>query len=108
MRNRARTRQKTLRLFQRTIKKCLAPKERLTVSEWAARHRVLDESSNLSGRWSNDVTPYLVEIMDTLVDPSIREVYLCKASQLGGTEAVANMIMYIIDEDPAPTMIVYP
>lgn len=108
MRNRARSRRKTLRLFQRTIKKCLAPRERLTVSQWAERNRVLDESSNLSGRWSNDVTPYLVEIMDTLVDPSIREVYLCKASQLGGTEAVANMIMYIIDEDPAPTMIVYP
>ena len=54
--------------------------------KWAEKYRVLDESSNLSGKWSNDVTPYLVEIMNTLNEPHIREVYLCKGSQLGGKE----------------------
>lgn len=106
--NRARRRAKTLRLFQRVIRECLKPREELTVSQWAEQYRVLDESSNLSGKWSNDVTPYLVGIMDTINDPYIREVYLCKASQLGGTEALINMLMYIVQEAPAPTMIVYP
>ena len=64
----------------------------LKVSEWAEKYRVLDESSNLSGKWSNDVTPYLVEIMNTLNEPHIREVYLCKGSQLGGTEVLINML----------------
>ena len=41
-------------------------------------------------------------------DDYIREVYLCKGSQLGGTEVMINMLMYIIDRSPAPTMIVYP
>lgn len=101
-------REKTARLFRRVVRECLAPKENLTVSEWAERYRVLDEGSSISGRWSNDVTPYLVEIMDTINDPYIREIYLCKASQLGGTEALLNMLLYIADKEPAPTMIVYP
>ena len=100
--------EKTRRLFRRVIHSALAVQEEIKVSEWAEKYRVLDESSNLSGKWSNDVTPYLVEIMDTLNDPHIREVYLCKGSQLGGTEVLINMLGYLISEEPGPTMIVYP
>lgn len=82
MTRREKARRKTRRLFSRVIHSILSVQEEIKVSEWAARYRVLDESSNLSGKWSNDVTPYLVEIMDTLNDPHIRETYLCKGSQL--------------------------
>lgn len=105
---RRRSRKKTGALFRRVLRKTLAAGEELTVSQWAEKYRVLDESSNLSGRWSNAVTPYLVGIMDTFNDPHIREVYLCKGSQLGGTEALINMLAYLIAEEPGPTMIVYP
>ena len=105
---RTRTRIKTANLFKRVIHNVLQKTEELTVSQWAEKYRVLDESSNISGRWSNDVTPYLIGIMNTLNDDYIREVYLCKGSQLGGTEVMINMLMYIIDRNPAPTMIVYP
>ena len=105
---RRRSRKKTGALFRRVLRKALAAGEELTVSQWAEKYRVLDESSNLSGKWSNAVTPYLVGIMDTFNDPHIREVYLCKGSQLGGTEALINMLVYLIAEDPGPTMIVYP
>lgn len=105
---RARTRKKTANLFKRIIRKSLQKQEELTVSQWAEKYRILDESSNLSGRWSNDVAPYLIGIMDAINDDYIREIYLCKGSQLGGTEALINMLMYIIDKSPAPTMIVYP
>lgn len=105
---RTRTRIKTANLFKRVVHNILQKTEELTVSQWAEKYRVLDESSNISGRWSNDVTPYLIGIMNTLNDDYIREVYLCKGSQLGGTEVMINMLMYIIDRSPAPTMIVYP
>lgn len=108
MGHRIRARTKTAKLFRRVINKILAMPEVLTVSQWAELYRVLDESSNLSGKWSNDVTPYLIGIMNTLNDDHIREVYLCKGSQLGGTEVLINMLMYIIDKCPAPTMVVYP
>ena len=108
MSQRSRTREKTKRLFMRVVGRVLKPQEILLVSEWAERHRILDDSSNLAGRWSNDITPYLVEIMNTLNDTYIRQVYFCKASQIGGTAALINMLCYIIMQQPAPTMIVYP
>ena len=108
MTRREKAKRKTRRLFRRVIHSALAVQEEIKVSEWAEKYRVLDESSNLSGKWSNDVTPYLVEIMNTLNEPHIREVYLCKGSQLGGTEVLINMLGYLITEEPGPTMIVYP
>ena len=103
-----RSREKTRRLFQRILKSVLKPDQKLTVSQWAERYRELDASSNIQGRWSNDATPYLTEIMDCMNDPVIREIYFCKASQIGGTEALINMLSYIIMMAPAPAMIVYP
>lgn len=108
MSQRSRSREKTKNLFKRVIRNALKQQEKLTVSQWAERFRVLDDSSNLAGRWSNDITPYLKEIMDTLNDPDIRKTFFCKASQIGGTEALVNMLCYIIIQLAAPTMIVYP
>lgn len=108
MSTRRRQRDKTKKLFQRVIKNSLLPKEQLTVSQWAEKYRVLDVASNIQGNWSNDITPYLKEIMNTLIDLEIRQVYFCKASQIGGTEALLNMLGYLIMMEPAPAMIVYP
>lgn len=108
MSQRSRSREKTKRLFMRIIKSALKSPDVLTVSQWAEKFRVLDDSSNLKGRWSNDVTPYLIGIMDAMNDPSIRKIFFCKASQVGGTEALINMLAYIITQSPAPAMIVYP
>jgi len=85
------------------------PPEDLSVSEWAAKYRMLDsKTSALPGPWSNAMTPYLVGVMDTLLDYETEEIVLCKASQLGGTEAILNILGYIIQQDPSPTMVVYP
>ncbi|MBO5145022.1 MAG: phage terminase large subunit family protein [Lachnospiraceae bacterium] len=82
--------------------------EKLTVSQWAEKYRILDASSNIEGHWSNDITPYLVGIMDTYLEQNVREIYFCKSTQIGGTEALINILGYIIMMSPAPTMIVYP
>lgn len=108
MSQRSRSKKKTLRLFQRAIRRSLEKPEELTVSQWAEKYRVLDDSSNISGKWSNGITPYLIGIMDSFNDPYVREIYFCKASQIGGTEALINILCYLIMESPAPAMIVYP
>ena len=108
MSQRSRSRIKTKNLFKRVIKQSLTPPEQILISEWAEKYRVLDETSNLSGRWSNSITPYLVGIMDTYLDPFVREIYFCKSTQIGGTEAMINILCYILMLQPAPTMIVYP
>lgn len=105
---RQRSRQRTRTLFMNVIRRTLKTPEKLTVSQWAEKYRLLDESSNFSGRWSNDVTPYLVGIMDAFNDPYVQEINFCKPTQVGGTEAMLNMLGWIIMSNPSPTMIVYP
>jgi phage terminase large subunit GpA-like protein len=94
------------------ISDCLAvllPPETLTVSEWAAKYRRLDSmTSAMPGPWRNDTTPYLVGIMDEFTNPETEEIVFCKPTQVGGTEALLNMLGYVISNDPAPSMVVYP
>lgn len=104
----ARMREKTRNLFRHCIHEALARPEQLTVSEWAAKYRELNESSSLRGRWNNEVTPYLTEIMDCLNDPYIQFINFVKGTQVGGTEALINMTGWVITKNPSPTMIVYP
>ena len=87
----------------------LCPTENLTVSEWAEQRRILDEkSSAMPGPWSNDITPYLKGIMDEFNNYQTEEIVFCKCTQVGGTEVELNMLGYAVDQDSAPTMIVYP
>lgn len=105
---RQRSRKRTRNLFVSVISSNLKRPEKLTVSEWAEKYRILDETSNFSGKWSNDITPYLVGIMDAFNDPYIQEINFCKPTQVGGTEAMLNMLGWTITQNPSPTMIIYP
>ncbi len=105
---RQRSRRRTVKLFMGIIKMILQKPEKISVSQWAEKYRILDESSNFSGKWTHDVTPYLVGIMDAFNDPYIQEINFCKSTQVGGTEVMLNIIGWIIMEDQAPVMIVYP
>jgi len=79
--------------FRRGVK----PRDLLTVSEWADRHRELRSGTNAPGPWHTDLTPYLREIMDALSEHSpVRQVTFCKSSGVGGSEAEYNWIGYIM------------
>ena len=87
----------------------LRPPEDITVSEWAEKHRRLDNTTSaIPGPWSNTVTPYLTGIMDEFNNPTTEEIVFVKPTQVGGTEAMLNCMGYCIDQDPAPMMVVYP
>ncbi len=95
--------------YQKKALESLLPPEDLTVSEWAEKYRMLDsKTSALPGPWRNAMTPYLIGVMDAMLDYETEELVLCKASQLGGTEAILNILGYIVQQDPSPTMVVYP
>lgn len=46
--------------------------------------------------------------MNELTNYDTEEIVFCKPTQVGGTEALQNMLGYVIMQDPAPAMIVYP
>lgn len=95
--------------YQKDALANLRPPEDITVSEWAEKYRVVNAKSSASpGPWRNDKTPYLVGIMDEFTNYATEEIIFCKSTQIGGTEALQNMLGYAIHEDPAPAMIVYP
>lgn len=99
----------TVTQYQYDALQILAPPEQLTVSEWAEEYRMLDtRSSAMPGPWSNDVTPYLKGVMDEFNNYETEKIVFCKPTQCGGTEALQNMVGYIVMQDPSPTMIVYP
>lgn len=87
-----------------------APRERLTVSEWADRHRILSKkASSEPGRWKTSRTPYLRAIMDDLSDSSrVQRVVVMKSTQVGCTEAGLNWLGYHIHRQCGPMLAVVP
>ena len=73
------------------------PRQVLSVSQWAARHRQLKSGTNSPGPWDNALTPYLVEIQDALSEHSpVRYVTFAKSSGVGGTEVLYNWVGYVM------------
>ena len=87
----------------------MKPPAALTVSEWADKYRRLSpESSAETGPWRTRRTPYLKEVMDSFNDPKIRHIVMVAASQVGKSEALNNMIGYIIAQDPGSILLIEP
>ena len=86
----------------------LRPRERVSTSAWAEQNRVLPNGNAIPGPWRNNVTPYLVEIMDAFSDETTEKIVFVKPTQVGGTSAMENALGSLIDQDPAPAMFVYP
>ncbi len=86
------------------------PRDRLTVSQWADRHRVLSsKQSGERGQWRTSRNPILREIMDCLSATSpVREIVVMKSSQVGVTEAMVNAIGYTMHHAPRPMMVLMP
>lgn len=86
-----------------------APPPDLSVAEWADARRVLQAGiARSSGPWRTDYTPYLRAVMDAYSDESVRHLVFAAGTQLGKTEALYNILGYIIDHDPYPTLLLYP
>ncbi|MEM7308893.1 MAG: phage terminase large subunit family protein [Planctomycetota bacterium] len=88
----------------------LRPPPRLTVSEWADEHRMLQgKNAAEPGPFRTDRVPYTREIADALSrDSRVRKVVVMKGAQLGLTEVGNNWIGYTIGHAPCPMLMVMP
>src|SRR3990172_3045650 len=85
------------------------PPPKLTVSQWADRHRKLSpESSAEPGQWFTSRAEYQRGIMDAVSDPPIQTVVVMSSAQVGNTEIINNVIGFHIHQAPAPILIVQP
>lgn len=86
-----------------------APPPDYTVSEWADSVRVLPQASGARGaRWRTSAVPYLRGPMDAVLEVGAKSVAIMKASQIGGSEAIHNIIGYHIEHRPCPILMVHP
>ncbi len=81
------------------------PKEKLTVTQWAEKKRVLTNAA-VRGPYQSSMVPFLIPIMDAVNDPQVETIVLCKSAQIGGTDAMLNILGFFIDQDPSSIMLV--
>ncbi len=85
------------------------PKQRLSVTEWAEKHRVLNINYCAEpGPYRVSRTPYLREIMDCYTQPNVSRITFVKSSRVGGSDMMNNFVLYNICENPAPSLYVLP
>jgi len=101
---------KERKLVRRAFAEGIRPEPKLLVSEWADKHRRLTTKSSAEpGRWRTSRTPYLREIMDSLSATSpFLEVIFMAGIQVGKSEAMLNVLGYVVDHAPGPAMFVQP
>lgn len=83
------------------------PRERMSVSTWADRHRILEHGAE-PGPWRTERTAYLAEPMDAFANPRVSVIVLIKSARVGGTEMGNNMLGFAIDQQPGDVLYVYP
>ena len=93
--------------FTAPERRVFRPRERITVSQWAEKYRVVVRGP-AQGKWTNALTPYCIEPMDTIALPWVRKIFLCWAPQTGKTSVGINFMLYAIDVDPGPMLYVMP
>ena len=88
----------------------MAPPPRLTVTEWAERHRILSAKDSAEpGPYRVTRTPYAMEPQDALSPYSpVEEVILMWGAQTSKTTVGMNWVGSLIDLQPGPLMIVQP
>lgn len=95
-------------LFESARRAWAAP-DRLRPSEWAERYRELSPAVAAEpGPWRNDRVPYMVGIMDAVLEPGVDTLVILKGTQIAFSEILRNLIGYWIDQDPGPTLLVMP
>ena len=98
---------RTMNDLRKAWKSVFRPPKRLNVWEWAESNLVLSEKiTSYPGRYRTELTPYVKGPLEAFHTRD--RVVLCFGSQVAKTTVLFCIIGYIIDQDPGPTMLIYP
>ena len=79
----------------------------MPLDEWVSKYRVLGVTNPRPGKWSFDITPYLIEPHKDFSNKDVTTIVLKLASQMGKTEMFNNVTAYTIAEDPCPMLMIF-
>jgi phage terminase large subunit GpA-like protein len=88
------------------LSEIMLPPERISVSDAAAKYRVVYNPPAYVGPWDNETVPYNREVMDTLESRDYSAVCFVAPAQSGKTECISNWLAYNITCDPSDFMLV--
>jgi len=97
----------SLRITEK-IRRSLKPRIRLNPADWADAFFKIPPKSAKSGNWYTSEVEYTREILNSIADPNIDEIYIMTSSQVLKTTIGMIIISYFIDYDPAPIMVLLP
>lgn len=76
---------------------------------WADEKRILPAGSAEPGRWNSRRAPWVLAITEAMRDPRYAEVIAALGAQMSKTDGVLmNIIGWLMDEHPSPTMYIGP
>lgn len=83
--------------------------ELLAPAEWAERYRWLElGESDRTGPWKNCNAPYLIGMMNLAAKGGVEQLAIKKATQLGVSEMMRNLMGCFAHQDPAPMGLLLP
>lgn len=101
-----------MEVLDRSLRDAMAvfrPPPRLSVSQWADRHRQLSrEASSEPGQWRTGRAEYQRAILDAISDPLTHTVVVMSCAQVGKSEMLLNGIGFHIAQDAAPILFLQP
>ena len=85
------------------------PPERIDAPAWAEKHRYLTRrQSSRPGPWRNSAAPYLIGVMLLCCRVGVEVLTILKASQIGLSEAIRNVIGRWAHLEPDPVLLILP
>jgi len=85
----------------KSIDRLTSDQQFLNGDEWANRYRLMGKRSRYT-KWDSTLTPYLVEIADSLssTEPHHKIIVVGKPTQMGGSEVALNEVLRRTHIDP--------
>lgn len=94
-------------ILRKAVLSAFVVREMLNLWQWSDLYVFLDNRfSSRPGLYDSRYTFYLRGPMEALSDRRIRRVTIKKGAQIGFTTMLANWLMYLVDMDPGPTLLV--
>lgn len=86
----------------------LKPLQKISVSEWADKFRIISEGNAEPGKWKTSRAEYQREIMDAFTQTGIHRVVVMTSSQIGKSDIMNNVIGRFAHIDPCLMMMIQP
>lgn len=84
----------------------IQPPENITVSEWAAKNRKLNNPGAYVGPWLNEKVPYMVDPMNVLTSTRFTSMVFVSSAQSAKTDIMLNWLGHTVECDPSDMMII--